>query len=51
MAEAGLVRKGDELNLTALIPWLESHTSSLNGEPTVTFSWHVDPRPSACLLL
>jgi hypothetical protein len=47
MAEAGLVRKGEELNLAALIPLLES----LNGEPTVTFSWHVDPRPSACLLL
>jgi aminoglycoside phosphotransferase (APT) family kinase protein len=34
--KAGRVRKGEELNLTGLIPWLESNIPSLKGEPTVT---------------
>jgi aminoglycoside phosphotransferase (APT) family kinase protein len=34
--QAGQVRKGEELNLKALVPWLESHIPSLKGEPTVT---------------
>jgi aminoglycoside phosphotransferase (APT) family kinase protein len=34
--KAGQVRKGEELNLTALIPWLESNIPSLKGIPKVT---------------
>jgi aminoglycoside phosphotransferase (APT) family kinase protein len=34
--KASQVRKGEELNLTGLIPWLESNIPSLKGEPTVT---------------
>jgi hypothetical protein len=43
MDTAGLVRKGEELNFTALIPWLESNIPSLKGEPTVTFTRYLDP--------
>jgi aminoglycoside phosphotransferase (APT) family kinase protein len=34
--KAGQVRKAEELNLTALIPWLESNIPSLKGRPKVS---------------
>jgi aminoglycoside phosphotransferase (APT) family kinase protein len=34
--KAGQVRKGEELNLKKLVPWLEEHIPNLKGEPTVT---------------
>ena len=33
---AGQVRKGEELDLKALVPWLENMFQVLKGEPTVT---------------
>ncbi|MFT4747008.1 MAG: hemerythrin [Congregibacter sp.] len=32
MDKAGLVRKGEELNLIALIPWLESHIPYMDSK-------------------
>ena len=34
--QAGKVRKGEELDLTQLVPWIEQHIPALKGTPNVT---------------